>query len=622
MSLRLGINIAGLQAQRQLDSVSSLTSKVSERLATGRRINKASDDAAGLAIAADLNARTRVFTQAIRNGNDGLSALSIADSALGSLTDITVRLTELASQAANGTYSKEQREALDNEAQALRAEYLRVVQSSAFNGQNLLDGSSGSGIRLQLGFGELGSLLASMGGAIGTGSFGAATTYLSGSGTYYSGVASADINGDGIVDLVTGGDEGLTFRYGNGDGTFGAVLTADNSFPVEDLTLGDINGDGWMDIVASTGTELIVSLANGNGGFSAAYTVGNLSGGGFGNKVELADFNNDGRLDIVASGGTGNGQTYVYMATGSGTFNLAFSTASRDGYGLAVGDMNNDGNLDFVQVQTTAGGGTPEKVMMYFGSGAGGFSLGYSIDIPVGTYYDVDLADLDGDGALDVVMGGRIAFNNGNGSFSTPTALSGGDQVEAGDLNGDGLLDLIYDNGSFRLNLGNRTFGSLVTDHPGFTPAQFGAPITLNDFNGDGVLDRVIAGDNGAGNGIFEVEFGSTTSGASPLLSFSLATMASSRQALGLFSRTLDNLTLQRGTIGASQSRITSAVDTIFSSRDNFRAGESRIVDADVAADSAELARSEVLKQSAANVLKNIALNAKISLSLLRASSV
>jgi len=119
MTIRIGSNIASLTAQRRLGEADSALSKTFERLSSGQRINRASDDAAGLAIADDLKAKGRIYTQGIRNGNDGISLLNIADSAIDALTGVVTRIRELSEQSANGTYSNQQRAALDAEAQAL-----------------------------------------------------------------------------------------------------------------------------------------------------------------------------------------------------------------------------------------------------------------------------------------------------------------------------------------------------------------------------------------------------------------------------------------------------------------------------------------------------------------------
>jgi flagellin len=115
---------------------------VSQRLSSGQRINSASDDAAGLAISSALDVKARVYQQASRNLNDAISMVSIATGSLASLTDIATRIAELAEQAANGTFSSQQRAALDGEPQALTAEYNRVIETTTFNGLKLLDGQT------------------------------------------------------------------------------------------------------------------------------------------------------------------------------------------------------------------------------------------------------------------------------------------------------------------------------------------------------------------------------------------------------------------------------------------------------------------------------------------------
>src|SRR6266436_2837198 len=102
MPITIGSNISSLRAQRQLSLASDEVSQEYQRLSSGMRINKASDDAAGLAIASKLNADTRVYTQGIRNFNDGISLLNTADGAVQGLSTIVTRLKELAEQAANG----------------------------------------------------------------------------------------------------------------------------------------------------------------------------------------------------------------------------------------------------------------------------------------------------------------------------------------------------------------------------------------------------------------------------------------------------------------------------------------------------------------------------------------
>ncbi len=150
MAITLGSNIQSLQAQRKLGNATSKLSTSYEKLSSGMRINKASDDAAGLAIADALKADQRVAAVAVRNANDGISAVAIADAALGQIGDVLARLAELSEQSANGVYSNVQRSALQNEFYSLASEIERIAVTTEFNGVGLLSGSQG--VILQVGF--------------------------------------------------------------------------------------------------------------------------------------------------------------------------------------------------------------------------------------------------------------------------------------------------------------------------------------------------------------------------------------------------------------------------------------------------------------------------------------
>jgi flagellin len=150
MAITLGSNIASLRAQRSLNIQSDKLANVYQKLSSGQRINKASDDAAGLAIADSLKADQRIAGVAIRNANDGISTIAIADAALGEIGNVLARLAELAEQSANGVYSVSQRSALNNEFIALGSEIERIAVTTTFNGVALLSGQSS--VVLQVGF--------------------------------------------------------------------------------------------------------------------------------------------------------------------------------------------------------------------------------------------------------------------------------------------------------------------------------------------------------------------------------------------------------------------------------------------------------------------------------------
>lgn len=133
----------------QLNKATNDVSKSFEKLASGKRINRAADDAAGLAIAEQLTADAATFKQASRNASDGISALSIADGALDQISQIESRKAELSAQAANGTLNDTQRQALNQEYQQLSQEQQRIAETTEFNGQKVFN--SGSDTQLQVG---------------------------------------------------------------------------------------------------------------------------------------------------------------------------------------------------------------------------------------------------------------------------------------------------------------------------------------------------------------------------------------------------------------------------------------------------------------------------------------
>lgn len=143
-------NIESLNAQRNLGSTTNRLQTAYSRLSSGLRITKASDDAAGLAIAEGLNADSRIASVSIRNANDGISIINITDGAMEQTTNILDRMAELATQSANGVYSVDQRSALQLEFSALGSEIQRIAETTSFNGLNLLSGSGT--VSLQIGF--------------------------------------------------------------------------------------------------------------------------------------------------------------------------------------------------------------------------------------------------------------------------------------------------------------------------------------------------------------------------------------------------------------------------------------------------------------------------------------
>lgn len=142
MGLRIATNLQALSAQRFLSTNYQNQNKSLERLASGSRINRAGDDAAGLAISEKLKANIRSMKQASRNANDGISMIQVAEGAMNEVSNILIRLRELSIQGASDTIGDTERGFVNKEVQNLKSEIDRISNSTEFNGTKLLNGSA------------------------------------------------------------------------------------------------------------------------------------------------------------------------------------------------------------------------------------------------------------------------------------------------------------------------------------------------------------------------------------------------------------------------------------------------------------------------------------------------
>jgi flagellin len=142
MGTVINTNIEAIVAQRNLKATGIAFGKSVERLSSGLRINRAADDAAGLAISEKLRAQVKGYNMALRNVQDGVSLIQTGEGAIAELHAMLQRIRELAVQAANGTMDLSDRNALREEAYALRTEVDRVANGLSFNGIKLIDGSA------------------------------------------------------------------------------------------------------------------------------------------------------------------------------------------------------------------------------------------------------------------------------------------------------------------------------------------------------------------------------------------------------------------------------------------------------------------------------------------------
>ena len=152
MSMVIGTNVASLTAQRHLATSRADMETSMERLASGKRINSAMDDAAGLSITHKLDAKITGLNQAVRNANDGISLIKVAEGALEEISGILTRMKELTVQGSNGTYSSNDLAAMSAEFVALYTEMTRITDATDFNGVQVIGASAT--ISIQVGDGS------------------------------------------------------------------------------------------------------------------------------------------------------------------------------------------------------------------------------------------------------------------------------------------------------------------------------------------------------------------------------------------------------------------------------------------------------------------------------------
>jgi hypothetical protein len=316
----------------------------------------------------------------------------------------------------------------------------------------------------------------------------------------------ADVDGNGIPDLVTSGASLPAVLLGNGDGTFESVPL---NFVASAMITGDFDGDGKVDLISSSGTGLSVRL---NGGLTPTTTptffqAGEYGSGGYGAGAVVGDFNGDGRPDVVLGNGDSPGGISVLLGNGDGAFQAPLETQTDPTHGrMAVGDLNNDGKLDLV-VPIDSG------FMVLLGKGDGTFLGPIRVGLGEGPA-GVVIGDFNRDGKPDVVAvnsgNGAADFGNvslflgnGDGTFGRATVFSAGlspVNVAIVDFNADGKLDLAVVNGDAQ-DAQNQVLSILLGNGDGgFQPAVAYAvdkrvqpfSVAVGDFNGDGRADVLV----------------------------------------------------------------------------------------------------------------------------------
>lgn len=738
----INTNSKALFAQNALQVNSRAMSNAMQQLSTGKRINAAKDDAAGLAIATRMSADLRGMAMAVKNANDGISMMQTAEGALGEVTNMLQRMRELAVQSATGSMSSANRKQLQSEFDQLVAEIDNVSRTTNFNGIKLLDGTA-QGVAIQTGVKENDQVKVSIASAsskaLGIQGYAIQGNVQSGRVGDISNVEFDDvlINGKAwAVSTYTAGAadaSGLASHINDNTGSHGVVATAYNSLKgflptVTSFSAGDLQINGSTVSASESVEELVNNINRDVADLTAVLekdgtiTLSNNTGKDIviaGTNPLKAGFSSTGGLD-----GAGTYTGYIALKTVDGSELALQVRNASNGFSGATGSLDDLARMGFNEVG--GDGAVKGQQVLWFNNTdtsaeygrmtlddeveINGIKLGTSSDgsaaakasainqlsgqtgVTASAYTEVIVSLNLNDGAIDLSQyddGTNKTFSI-NGTIINLTdihnsAVSGRAVTQASNLNdivtaieaygvqgvkatatADGNLKLTSDTGQNVTIVDDddgigtgTTGGSLVLP---FAAAAGTDPVsgtrsnaeedsfdsTWGGTNGGGDADftdgLTVAADADFGNGVTfggrltlssavgaEInikgdyqslrklglnEMGGSTSSVGGALT--IMTQESAGRAITKLDDAINSVSLERANLGAFQNRLTAAIDNLNTSQTNLSESRSRILDADYAATTTELARAQIIQQAATAMLAQANQSAQGVLSLLQ----
>ncbi|PKG39893.1 flagellin N-terminal helical domain-containing protein [Psychromonas sp. Urea-02u-13] len=649
MAAVVNTNVMSLNAQRQLGKSQATSNQAMERLSSGLRINSAKDDAAGLAISTGMQSQIKGINQAVRNSNDGVSMAQTAEGSMDEMTNILQRMRELSVQSANDTNSSSNRESIQKEVDQLHSELDRIASTTEFNGTKLLDGSAGK-TTLQIGANSGQTLSFSIdsvttndlglngnlnkgelnGGRVTTATTGTAGEMLingvdvpasdTGSAadiakainvkTAETGVTANAYNvvqGDHASASVTGVTDGMTIKVGGADAvTLSATSSMDNL--VETINR-DVAG-----VTASKGDDGELIMTN-DTGEDIAVTKGQAAG----------IVSTDSATQAAISTANGTLATAVGVQDGlTTTYDAAVVTrdvaqAVFDASPQAAGDAATltAALTAFDGEQTTydAGVVTLATAQGVF-DGAKETALNAAPAETFSGYVALDSAD-DTPIAVTGTDSANAGFEKSNGadSFSVATAGAGTSAITAADklnINGIDITAAVTTNTAGLVDHINS-----FSNETGVTVSADGKTFSAEEGRG---IEITSSADTQAGRKTALAKFGiSNEMGGKSIdsLGTNVSTAAGAASTIEKIDEALNRVTESRAGLGAIQNRLSSTVSNLENVSQNLAASNSRIQDADFAAETSKMSKAQILQQAGTSMLSQANASAQSVLSLL-----
>jgi len=648
MAAVVNTNVMSLNAQRQLGKSQATSNQAMERLSSGLRINSAKDDAAGLAISTGMQSQIKGINQGVRNANDGISMAQTAEGSMDEMTNILQRMRELSVQASNDTNSSSNRASIQKEVDQLYSELDRIAETTQFNGIKLLDGSTKS-TTLQIGANS-GETLSFSIDAVTTKDLN--LNAVSGTGELNGGRAnsaavtadSVTVNGVTLGSVAASADAAVAMKdainaktgltgvtasaYNSVEGT-GGISGVQSGLMINGTTLG----------ATSSASDLVDKINRDVAGVTATL---NSKGG-------LVLSNDTGKEITIADGATAG--TAASVGLTEDTYQGYVSLTSSDGEAIKLG-------------LTATGSATDLQAMGFNESTGSDVVKGGAVSNTLITAADgikingVDLGAVTGTTAADKAFAiNAISDKTGvTASATTTVSYSASISLAAAetafnvngvsiDLNAvmtaetmDGLVNAINSSGVQGLvasadattgklvltsQSGNdikveSTTGDMIGNGAGVTATTTG-DITLTGKNGKDVVITSTAVDEAAKDTAL-AKLGVTAQGGSEVavgMGLSVTSAANAANSIDRIDDALNKITDSRANLGAIQNRLGSTISNLENVSQNISAANSRIQDADFAAESSKMSKSQILQQAGTSMLAQANASSQSVLSLL-----
>jgi len=615
MALGINTNVASLSAQNQLSKSQDMNSQALERLSSGLRINSAKDDAAGLAISTRFSSQITGLNVAGRNANDAISLAQTAEGALNEITNNLQRIRELSVQSANSTNNSSDRDALNQEVQQRIEEVNRIAGQTSFNGLKVLDGTFGQA-EFQVGanVGETIGLdlsnsvrSSSVGGVAKAESAVALNSVLAEAVDSTPGdVATSvfDINASALI---------ADFSTVNSAATAGAFT---GTVAVPDGETYDASNNLSFDVTVD-GSAQTVTLDATDGALADRDAVINAINGDLTGAVASFDASNN---LVITSDTTGTGSTVtVGTATVNGTatdFTASGSSATgaaEDNDNASFGITDSEGNETIVNLTTniTSGADLVSAIDTALG-GSGQFTASAAGDVITLT----DNANVDGanfsitsdtDSLFGAITPTNTAGTADGAGAPAKTVVLGADELtfQVGDAKAVSVKAGTYTSAESFVDSVNKALG-------GDASAVLGDDNVLTITSGEKIT---IAGASADAGTVFAA---GETAVAGSLNSADVLTKDGANDAIQRVDAALSSISDLRSAFGAVQNRFESTIANLSTSVENLSAANSRILDADFASETANLAKSQVLQQAGISVLAQANARPQQVLSLLQ----